>query len=74
MVFILGRPRPKVTIIEGGTMLQQIWSYVFAINIVINRGSFRTGSTGSWEPVNFEESYAEVANFDKTISKYLTFP
>ena len=26
-------------------------------------GSFRTGSTGSWEPVNFEESYAEGQKF-----------
>ena len=31
----------------------------------MHRGSFRTGSTGSWEPVNFEESYAEVKKFDK---------
>ena len=32
-------------------------------------GSFRMGSTGSWEPVNFEESYAEVKILDKNLSE-----
>ena len=36
-----------------------------------HRGSFRTGSTGSWEPVNFEESYTEVKIFGKNITEYL---
>ena len=35
------------------------------------RGSFRTGSTGSWEPVNFEESYTGVKILGKNITEYL---
>ena len=46
-------------------------TYCFMQKVII-RGSFRTGSTGSWEPVNFEKSYAEVRIFDKHITEYLT--
>ena len=43
----------------------------FHNRLYISRGSFRAGSTCPWEPVNFEESYAEVKIFDKNITEYL---
>ena len=42
------------------------------VQLISIRGSFRTGSAGFWEPVNFEESSAKVKNLDKNISEYLT--
>ena len=46
----------------------------FHAGINFNRGSFRTGSTGSWEPVNFKESYAEGQKFWQKTSKHFKIP
>ena len=37
------------------------------------QGSFRTGSTGSWEPVNFGKSYAKYKNLEKTNREFQQF-
>ena len=55
--------------------LSPLWTPVLE-NMNLFSVQFRKGNNLSWgpcakEPVNFDESYAEVKNFDKNITEYL---